>query len=79
MAKRIPNEFIEDVLTRTDIVDIVSQRVQLKKTGSNHSGLCPFHNEKSPSFTVSATKQFYYCFGCGASGNAINLLSNMRV
>lgn len=74
MAKRIPNEFIEDVLTRTDIVDIVSQRVQLKKTGSNHSGLCPFHNEKSPSFTVSATKQFYYCFGCSASGNAINFI-----
>ncbi|ODN43705.1 DNA primase [Piscirickettsia litoralis] len=74
MAKRIPNEFIEDVLARTNIVDTIGQRVQLKKTGSNHSGLCPFHNEKSPSFTVSATKQFYYCFGCGASGNAINFI-----
>lgn len=70
----IPQGFIQELIARADIVEIVGQRVQLKKTGANHSGLCPFHAEKSPSFTVSATKQFYHCFGCGANGNAIGFL-----
>ena len=61
-----PEEVIEEVRTRNDIVDIVSQYVNLKKKGANYFGLCPFHNEKSPSFSVSPSKQMYYCFGCGA-------------
>jgi DNA primase len=73
MAK-IPQTFIDDLLTRINIVDVVDKAVPLKKTGANHSARCPFHNEKSPSFTVSQSKQFYYCFGCGASGNAIGFL-----
>jgi DNA primase len=71
---RIPQNFIDDVLARTDIVDIIDKRVPLKKTGSNYSARCPFHQEKSPSFSVSERKQFYHCFGCGASGNAISFL-----
>lgn len=74
MAGRIPDPFIDELLARTDIVDIVASRVQLKKTGKNYSGLCPFHNEKSPSFSVNPDKQFYYCFGCGAGGNAISFV-----
>lgn len=74
MAGRIPQRFIDDLLARTDIVDVIGSRVQLKKTGRNHSALCPFHQEKSPSFTVSADKQFYHCFGCGASGNALRFI-----
>lgn len=74
MAGRIPQRFIDDLLARTDIVDLIGSRVQLKKTGRNHSALCPFHQEKSPSFTVSADKQFYHCFGCGASGNALRFV-----
>ncbi|GED21357.1 DNA primase [Halomonas halmophila] len=74
MAGQIPQRFIDDLLARTDVVDIVSERVKLKKAGRNHSGLCPFHQEKSPSFTVSADKQFYHCFGCGAHGNALRFL-----
>ena len=70
----IPNEFINDLLNRVDIVDVVGQYVQLKRAGANHQGLCPFHNEKSPSFTVSASKQFYHCFGCGAHGSALGFL-----
>lgn len=70
----IPQSFIDDLLRRVDIVDLVGQHVSLKKAGSNYSGLCPFHNEKSPSFTVSPAKQFYHCFGCGASGTAIGFL-----
>ncbi|TDR32300.1 DNA primase [Hydromonas duriensis] len=70
----IPNEFINDLLNRVDIVDVVGQYVQLKRAGANHQGLCPFHNEKSPSFTVSAFKQFYHCFGCGAHGTAVGFL-----
>jgi DNA primase len=70
----IPPSFIQDLLNRVDIVDIVGRYVQLKKTGANFSGLCPFHSEKSPSFTVSPTKQFYHCFGCGAHGTAIGFL-----
>ena len=70
----IPQSFIQDLLARVDVVDIVGRHVQLKKTGANFSGLCPFHAEKSPSFTVSPTKQFYHCFGCGKNGNAIGFL-----
>ncbi len=74
MAGRIPQNFIDDILARVNIVDIIDGRVKLKKTGKNYSGLCPFHQEKSPSFSVSPDKQFYYCFGCGAGGNAIGFL-----
>jgi DNA primase len=74
MAGRIPKTFITDLLNRIDIVDIVDSRVPLKKTGSNYVACCPFHQEKSPSFTVSPTKQFYHCFGCGSHGSAISFL-----
>ena len=67
----IPESFKQDLLNRVDIVDVVSRYVQLKKGGANYLGLCPFHGEKTPSFTVSPAKQFYHCFGCGAHGNAI--------
>lgn len=70
----IPQSFIQDLLNRVDIVDVVGRYVQLKKGGANYMGLCPFHNEKSPSFTVSPAKQFYHCFGCGAHGTAIGFL-----
>ncbi len=74
MAGRIPDTFIDELLARVDIADIVGERVQLRRSGSNHLGLCPFHGEKTPSFTVSADKQFYHCFGCGAHGSAIRFL-----
>lgn len=74
MAGRIPQSFIDDLLSRVDIIDVVDGRVKLKKTGKNYSACCPFHNEKSPSFTVSPDKQFYYCFGCGASGSALRFV-----
>ncbi|WP_144939653.1 DNA primase [Pseudomonas alabamensis] len=74
MAGLIPQSFIDDLLNRTDIVDVVSSRIQLKKAGKNHSACCPFHKEKTPSFTVSPDKQFYYCFGCGAGGNALGFI-----
>jgi DNA primase len=70
----IPPSFITDLLARVDVVEVVGRYVQLKKGGVNFMGLCPFHNEKSPSFTVSPTKQFYHCFGCGAHGTAISFL-----
>jgi len=70
----IPHAFLQDLIDRVDIVEVVGCYVQLKKTGANYSGLCPFHNEKSPSFTVSPTKQFFHCFGCGAHGTAIGFL-----
>jgi DNA primase len=70
----IPPSFIQELLARADIVALVGRHVELKKTGANHSGLCPFHGEKTPSFTVSPSKQFYHCFGCGAHGNAIGFL-----
>ena len=70
----IPDSFIQDLLNRVDVADVVGRYVQLKKGGVNLLGLCPFHNEKSPSFTVSPTKQFYHCFGCGAHGSAITFL-----
>lgn len=71
----IPPGFIQDLLARTDIVDVISTHVELKRGGANLMGLCPFHGEKSPSFSVSPGKQFYYCFGCGASGDAIRFLT----
>ena len=70
----IPQTFLQELLSRTDVVEIVGRYVQLKKGGSNFMGLCPFHGEKSPSFSVSPAKQFYHCFGCGKNGNAINFL-----
>jgi DNA primase len=70
----IPESFKQDLLNRVDVVEVVSRYVRLKKTGANFQGLCPFHSEKSPSFSVSPAKQFYHCFGCGAHGNAIGFL-----
>jgi len=70
----IPQSFIDDLLTRTDIVEVIDPRVQLKKAGREYTACCPFHNEKTPSFTVSQAKQFYHCFGCGANGSAIGFL-----
>ena len=69
-----PEELVEEVRIRNDIVDVISGYVKLTKKGSNYFGLCPFHNEKSPSFSVSAPKQMYYCFGCGAGGNVITFI-----
>ncbi len=71
----IPAGFLQDLLSRVDIVDVVGRHVELKRGGANLMGLCPFHAEKSPSFSVSPVKQFYYCFGCGASGDAIRFLT----
>ena len=71
---RLPQAFIDQVLDRTDIVDVVDRRVKLKKAGKNYSACCPFHQEKTPSFSVNPEKQFYYCFGCGAGGNALGFL-----
>ena len=74
MAGQIPTQFIDDLLTRIDITDVIDARVPLKKAGRNLQACCPFHNEKTPSFTVSPEKQFYHCFGCGAHGTAIGFL-----
>lgn len=74
MVRRISRRFINDLLARTDIVDLIDTKVPLKKRGKNHHACCPFHNEKTPSFTVNEDKQFYHCFGCGAHGNAIDFL-----
>ena len=71
----IPTGFVQDLLARTDVVEVVGRHVELKKGGANFMGLCPFHGEKSPSFSVSPSKQFYYCFGCHASGDAIRFLT----
>ena len=70
----IPESFIQELLTRIDIVDVIERHVPLRKAGSNYSACCPFHSEKSPSFTVSPSKQFYHCFGCGAHGSAIGFI-----
>lgn len=70
----IPESFIQELLNRVDVVDVIDKSVPLKKAGANYSACCPFHNEKSPSFTVSPTKQFYHCFGCGAHGTAVGFL-----
>ena len=74
MAGLIPQAFIDDLLGRIDIVDVIDKRIKLRKTGKNYSALCPFHTEKSPSFSVEPEKQFYYCFGCGAGGNALGFV-----
>jgi DNA primase len=74
MAGRIPQSFINDLLARVDIVDVIGARLTLKKSGSRYVGLCPFHNEKTPSFNVVPDRQFFYCFGCGATGTALKFL-----
>lgn len=74
MAKHIPDYFLRDLLARIDIVDVIKARVPIKKRGANYLGICPFHQEKSPSFTVSQPKQFYHCFGCGKHGNAFGFI-----
>ncbi len=74
MAGRIPRSFIDDLLARVDIVDVIASYVSLRKAGRNHQALCPFHDEKTPSFTVSQEKQFYHCFGCGANGTVISFI-----
>ena len=73
---RYPEELIEEVRLRNDIVDVVGSCVKIQKKGSSYFGLCPFHSEKSPSFSVSPHKQMYYCFGCGAGGNVISFVMN---
>jgi len=78
MAGRIPDQFIDDLMQRVDIVDVVGARVPLKKAGKEYKACCPFHNEKTPSFTVSQEKQFYHCFGCGAHGTAISFLMSFE-
>ena len=70
----IPESFIQELLHRIDVVDLIDAYVPLRKAGANYAACCPFHNEKTPSFTVSPTKQFYHCFGCGAHGTAIGFL-----
>ena len=72
-----PDEKVEEVLRANNIVDVVGTYVHLQKKGANYFGLCPFHNEKSPSFSVSEPKQMFYCFGCGAGGNVINLVAKV--
>jgi len=74
MAGLIPKDFIQDLIARADIISVVDSRVRLKKAGRNYQACCPFHNEKTPSFTVAPDKQFYHCFGCGAHGNAIDFI-----
>lgn len=74
MTQRVSQQFIDEVLNRTDIVELIDYYLPLKKAGQNYTCLCPFHTEKSPSFSISPTKQFFHCFGCGASGNAISFL-----
>ena len=74
MAGKIPRSFIDDLIARTDIVELIDSKVGLKKAGKDYQACCPFHNEKSPSFTVSQDKQFYHCFGCGVHGNAISFM-----
>ena len=69
-----PDEIIEEVRTKNDIVDVIGSYVKIQKKGSSYFGLCPFHNEKSPSFSVSRSKQMYYCFGCGAGGNVFTFI-----
>ncbi|MFA7097534.1 MAG: CHC2 zinc finger domain-containing protein, partial [Gammaproteobacteria bacterium] len=74
MAGRIPQQFIDELMARVDIVEVIDSRVPLKKSGREYAACCPFHSEKTPSFTVSPEKQFYHCFGCGAHGTAIGFL-----
>jgi DNA primase len=74
MSGLIPQSFIQEIVSRTDLIEIIQARIQLKKKGKNHQALCPFHDEKSPSFSANEDKQFYYCFGCGAHGNVVSFL-----
>ena len=74
MAGLIPQDFIDDLIARADIVEVVGRRTQLKKAGREFKACCPFHDEKTPSFTVSPSKGFYHCFGCGAHGTAVGFL-----
>src|SRR5262249_48328222 len=74
VSQLIPEEVVQEVLLRTDIVDVIGDYIQLKRTGANAKGLCPFHQEKTPSFTVSPVKGLFYCFGCHASGNVFRFL-----
>ena len=74
MAGRIPQHFIDELIARTDIIEVIGSRVQLKRAGREYKACCPFHDEKTPSFTVSPDKQFYHCFGCGAHGTALGFV-----
>ena len=74
MAGRIPRHFIDDLVARVDVVDVIGGRIELKKAGREFKARCPFHDERTPSFTVSPVKQFYHCFGCGAHGTALSFL-----
>ena len=74
MSGLIPKQFINDLIDRADVVEVVGRRVQLKKAGKEFKACCPFHDEKTPSFTVSPGKGFYHCFGCGEHGNALDFL-----
>ncbi len=78
MSGLIPKVFIDELLARTDIIDIIKENIHLKKAGKNYQACCPFHKEKTPSFTVNQEKQFYYCFGCGEAGNAISFVMNLN-
>ncbi|MGL5885720.1 MAG: CHC2 zinc finger domain-containing protein, partial [Bombilactobacillus sp.] len=78
MARKIPEEFIEEVRQKTNIVDIIEPYVQLKKAGRNLFGLCPFHEERTPSFSVSEEKQIFHCFSCGRGGNVFKFLMEME-
>ena len=74
MAGRIPQQFIDELITRVDIVELINARVPLRKMGRNYTARCPFHDEKTPSFSVNPDKQFYHCFGCGVHGTALSFL-----
>ena len=74
MSDLIPQDFIDDLVQRIDIIEVISNRIEIKKAGREYKGLCPFHTEKTPSFTVSQEKGFYHCFGCGAHGTALGFL-----
>ena len=78
MNNHIPDHLIEEIRCQSDILDTISANVLLKKSGQNYKGLCPFHSEKTPSFTVSPEKQIYHCFGCGAGGNVFKFIMEME-
>lgn len=78
LAGKIPEEVIEQIRTQSDIVDVISEYMQLTKRGRNWFGLCPFHGEQTPSFSVSTDKQIFHCFGCGAGGNAITFVMDIE-
>ena len=78
MAGRIPQHFIDELVARTDIIEVIGGRVQLKRAGREYKACCPFHDEKTPSFTVSPDKQFYHCFGCGAHGTVLGFVMELR-